>query len=68
MTLPSYQAMQFHSKEEHLAALYDACKLIVDTYMGTDILDGVDMGNCTPYQMMKAAKNVMNSVAEGSIT
>ena len=67
MTLPSYQAMQFHSKEEHLSALYDSCKLIVDTYMGTDILEGVDMGLYTPYQMMKAAQNVMNSIAEGHI-
>jgi hypothetical protein len=35
--------------------------------MGTDILEGVDMGLYTPYQMMKAAQNVMNSIAEGHI-
>jgi hypothetical protein len=25
MTLPTYNAIQFHSKEEHLSHLYDAC-------------------------------------------
>ena len=37
MVLPTHNAIQFHSKEEHQAALYDACLLIVNTYNGSDI-------------------------------
>lgn len=66
MTLPSYNAIQFHSKEEHRAALYDACLLIVNTYNGSDLLDGVDMGLYTPFQFMKSARNVLNQISEGN--
>jgi len=31
--------ISFPSKAHHVAALYDACKLIVDTYCHTDLLD-----------------------------
>jgi hypothetical protein len=65
--LPSYNALQFNSKEEHLAALYDACLLIVNTYNQSDVLDGVDMGLYTPFQFMKSARNVVNQIAEGNI-
>jgi hypothetical protein len=65
--LPSYNALQFNSKEEHLAALYDACLLIVNTYNGSDVLDGVDMGLYTPFQFMKSARNIINQIAEGNI-
>ena len=67
MTLPSYNAMQFQSKEEHLAALYDACLLIVNTYNSSDFLDVADMGLYTPFQFMKSARNVVNQIAEGHI-
>jgi len=40
VTLPSYSAISFHSKEEHQAALYDCCLFIVNTYNQTDMLDG----------------------------
>jgi len=65
MTMPTYNAMQFESKAHHTAALYDACKLIVDTYMGSDALDGVTYEQVTAYQFMKYAKAVMNEIAEG---
>jgi hypothetical protein len=65
MTMPTYNAMQFHSKAEHAAALYDACKLIVDTYMGSDVLDGVTYDQVTAYRFMKYAQDVMNQIAEG---
>lgn len=70
MTLPSYSAMQFHSKEEHSAALYDACLLIVNTYNQSDILDGYAVdnhkGGVTAYDFMKFARNVLNQIAEGN--
>jgi hypothetical protein len=65
--LPSYNALQFHNKEEHLAALYDACLLIVNTYNGSDMLDGVDMGPSTSYQFMKSARNVINQITQGQL-
>jgi hypothetical protein len=67
MTMPTYNALQFHSKAEHTAALYDACNLIIDTYMGSGILDGVTYEDVTAYQFMKYAQDVMNQIAEGVI-
>jgi hypothetical protein len=68
MTLPSYNAMQFHSEQEHQAALYDACLLIVNTYNGSDILDGHCVenynGNVTAYDFMRYARNIVNRIAE----
>jgi hypothetical protein len=69
--LPSYNAIQFHSKEEHLAALYDSCLLIVNTYNGSDVLDGysVDVGKSelvTAYDFMKYARNILNQISEGN--
>ena len=69
MTLPSYNALQFHSKEEHQAALYDACCLIVNTYNQTDMLDGYshyDCGFATSFNFMKFARNVLNQISEGN--
>lgn len=67
MTMPTYNAMQFESKFHHTAALYDACMLIVDTYMGSDVLDGVSYDQVTAYSFMKYAQNVINQIAEGVI-
>jgi len=63
MVLPSYNAISFQSKEEHRAALYDACLLIVNTYNSTDILDSHSVDNVSPYQFMKFARNVLNTIA-----
>ena len=64
MTLPSYSAMQFNSKEEHLAALYDACLLIVNTYNQSDLLDFYAVDGVSPYDYMRFARNVLNQIAE----
>ena len=69
MTLPSYNAISFSSKEEHEAALYDACLLIVNTYNQSDVLDGYefDFGGyekVTAYDFMKFARNVLNQIAD----
>ena len=71
MTLPTYNAIQFHTKEEHTAALYDACLLIVNTYNGSDMLDGHCIenynGNVTAYDFMKYARNILNRIAEDTL-
>lgn len=68
MTLPSYSAISFRSQEEHQAALYDACLLIVNTYNQSDALDGYAVdnhkGGVTAYDFMKFARNVLNQIAE----
>jgi hypothetical protein len=71
MVLPTYNAIQFHSKEEHLANLYDACLFIVNTYNQSDILDGYAIDNVngyvSAYDFMKYARNVVNQIAEGQL-
>ena len=66
MTLPSYSAIPFQSKEEHQAALYDACLLIVNTYNQTDMLDFYEHNGVSPYTFMTFARNVLNQIAEGN--
>jgi len=66
MTLPSYNAIQFHSKEEHKAALYDACLLIVNTYNQSDVIDFYECDGVSPYSFMKFARNILNRTAEGN--
>lgn len=65
MTLPNYNAISFHSEEEHQAALYDACLLIVNTYNQTDMLDGYTVdnhkGGVTAYDFMKFARCIINN-------
>ena len=70
MVLPTHNAISFTSKEEHQAALYDSCLLIVNTYNQTDMLDGHCIenynGNVTAYDFMKYARNILNSIGEGN--
>lgn len=66
MTLPTYNALQFHSKEEHLAAVYDACSLIVNTYNQSSMLDFYEHNGVTAYKFMTFARNVLNQIAEGN--
>jgi len=61
--LPSYSAISFHSKEEHRAALYDACLLIVNTYNSSDMLDFYEHNGVTPYAFMSFARNVLNQIS-----
>jgi hypothetical protein len=60
--------ISLQTKEEHLAALYDACLLIVNTYNQTDILDGYAVdnfkGGVTAYDFMKYARNILNQIAQ----
>lgn len=61
--MPSYNAIQFHSKEEHIAALYDALLLIVNTYNQTDILDSYECDGVSPYGFMKFARHTLNQIS-----
>jgi hypothetical protein len=63
MVLPTYSAIQFHSKEEHQAALYDSCLLIVNTYNQTDMLDFYEHNGVTPYTFMTFARNILNQIS-----
>ena len=65
MTLPSHNAIQFNSEEEHQAALYDACLLIVNTYNQTEMLDNLqpEHSNVTAYEFMQFARNVVNNLS-----
>jgi hypothetical protein len=67
MILPSYSAIQFHSEEEHLSHLYDACLLIVNTYNQTDMLDGYDVRGVTSYDFMQFARRILNNISEGQL-
>lgn len=67
MTLPTYNAIQLYSKEQHSAALYDACLLIVNTYNGSDMLDFYEHNGVTPYTFMTFARNILNRIAEDTL-
>ena len=71
MVLPTHNAIQFHSKEEHQAALYDACLMIVNTYNQSDMLDGYTIENVngymTAYDFMKYSRNILNRIAEDTL-
>jgi hypothetical protein len=64
MVLPSYNAIQFHSKSEHLSHLYDACLMIVTTYNQTDMLDFYEHNGVTPYTFMTFARNILNQISQ----
>ena len=69
MVLPTHNAIQFHSKEEHQAALYDACLMIVNTYNQSDMLDGYTIeknvnGYMTAYDFMKYSRNILNQISQ----
>jgi hypothetical protein len=63
MVLPTHNAIQFHSKEEHLSHLYDACLLIVNTYNQSDMLDFYEHNGVTPYTFMTFARNILNQIS-----
>ena len=61
--LPTHNAISFHSKEEHQAALYDACLMIVNTYNQSDMLDFYEHNGVTPYTFMTFARNILNQMS-----
>lgn len=59
--------LSFPTKEDHQAALYDACLLIVETYNQSKLLDDVTYNDVTSYEFMMFAKEVLNQIAEGQL-
>jgi len=61
-------ALSFPSKAHHLAALYDACALILDTYKETDIFKVYsDEGLEDHIDFAATAREIMGLIAEGDI-
>ena len=52
---------------KNVAELYNACEIIMGIHTGTDLIDGVTVGDATAYQFYKFAKQVFNEIAEGVI-
>ena len=60
--------LSFPSKQHHLAALYDACGLIVDTYRQTDMFDVYSKEGLEDHINFAAtAREIMGLIAEGDI-
>lgn len=60
--------LSFPSKQHHLAALYDACGLIVDTYRQSDVFDVYSKEGLEDHINFAAtAREIMGLIAEGEI-
>ena len=64
-TEPVTSSISFRSEEEHKAALYDACLLIVNTYNQTEMLEDYGYRGLTSYDFMTFARHIVNEIAEG---
>jgi len=61
-------ALSFQSKAHHLAALYDACALIVDTYRESDVFKIYsDEGLEDHIDFAATAREIMGLIAEGDL-
>ena len=61
-------ALSFPSKQHHLAALYDACGLIVDTYRSSDLFNVYsDEGLEDHINFAATAREIMGLIAEGEM-
>lgn len=61
-------ALSFQSKAHHIAALYDACALIVDTYRQSDLFKVYsDEGLEDHIDFAATAREIMGLIAEGDI-
>ena len=61
-------ALSFPSKAHHLADLYDACALIVNTYTETDVFDVYSKEGLEDHINFAAtAREIMGLIAEGEI-
>jgi hypothetical protein len=61
-------ALSFPSKAHHIAAVYDACALILDTYKETDLFKVYsDEGLEDHIDFAATAREIMGLIAEGDI-
>jgi hypothetical protein len=60
--------LSYPTKEHHLAALYDACNLILDTYRHTDLFKVYsDEGLEDHINFAATAREIMGLIAEGDL-
>jgi hypothetical protein len=60
--------ISYPSRAHHIASVYDACKLLVDTYNNTDVLDIYEnhkLGDA--YQLQLTCREILRLIAEGDI-
>ena len=61
-------ALSFQTKQHHIAALYDACALIVDTYRESDLFKVYSEEGLEDHiDFAATAREVMGLIAEGDI-
>lgn len=61
-------ALSFPTKEHHLAALYDACALIVNTYIETDMFEVYEQEGLKDHDNFVAtAREIMELIAVGEL-
>lgn len=60
--------LSYPSKAHHIAAVYDACKLLVETYCHSDLLDVYEehkLGDA--YQLQLTCREIVDLIAENVI-
>jgi hypothetical protein len=60
--------ISYPSRAHHIASVYDACKLLVDTYNNSDVLDIYEnhkLGDA--YQLQLTCREILRLIAEGDI-
>ena len=61
-------ALSFQTKQHHIAALYDACALIVNTYRESDVFNVyAEEGLEDHINFAATAREIMGLIAEGDI-
>ena len=61
-------ALSFQTKQHHIAALYDACALIVDTYRESDVFNVYAAEGLEDHiDFAATAREIMGLIAEGDI-
>ena len=61
-------ALSFPTREHHLAALYDACGLIVDTYRQSDLFEVYSQEGLEDHiDFAATAREIMGLIAEGDM-
>lgn len=60
--------LSFPSRQHHIAALYDACALIVDTYRQSDLFKIYSVEGLEDHiDFAATAREIMGLIAEGDI-
>ena len=60
--------LSYPSRAHHIAAVYDACKVLVETYCHSDVLDIYEehkLGDA--YQLQLTCREILRLISEGDI-